>query len=192
MRPARVPRSPHGDRFLPGALAGAGGMDVVYRARDMQSGQTIALELLVRKRWSEDAERVTLLDLGIARPGKPTPCVGRGSELGKLELALPTCIEEGAPQAVVVTAPPGMGKSRLRPELGAPGARRRRPSGSQRLVPLAFQQEVHPRHAKADGHGIPRDGLGRARSHLARERLARRERDTEVDLLPRDRPPPGL
>jgi len=48
--------------------------------------------------------------------GKPTPCVGREQELGTLEAALTSCIEESAARAVLVTAPPGMGKSRLRHE----------------------------------------------------------------------------
>ncbi len=48
--------------------------------------------------------------------GKPTPCVGREAELGMLELVLAGCIEDAAPRAVLVTAPPGAGKSRLRHE----------------------------------------------------------------------------
>jgi tetratricopeptide (TPR) repeat protein len=58
------------------------------------------------------------LTLDASRPllGKPTPCVGRESELGMLEPTLASCIEEATPRAVVVTAPPGAGKSRLRHE----------------------------------------------------------------------------
>jgi hypothetical protein len=58
------------------------------------------------------------LSLDANRPllGKPTPCVGRDMELGTLEATLSGCIEEGEPRAVLVMAPPGMGKSRLRHE----------------------------------------------------------------------------
>ncbi|HEX8701536.1 MAG TPA: protein kinase, partial [Myxococcaceae bacterium] len=48
--------------------------------------------------------------------GKPTPCVGREQELALLELTFSTCLQESVAQAVLVTAPPGMGKSRLRHE----------------------------------------------------------------------------
>jgi hypothetical protein len=58
------------------------------------------------------------LTLDASRPllGKPTPCVGREAELGMLELVLAGCIEDAAPRAMLVTAPPGAGKSRLRHE----------------------------------------------------------------------------
>jgi tetratricopeptide (TPR) repeat protein len=49
--------------------------------------------------------------------GKPTPCVGRRKELALLEATLEECIEEHVARAVVVTAPAGAGKSRLRREL---------------------------------------------------------------------------
>src|SRR5262249_36011951 len=48
--------------------------------------------------------------------GKPTPCVGRDVELATLENALRASIEDRVPRAVLVTAPPGAGKSRLRHE----------------------------------------------------------------------------
>src|SRR5262249_20773516 len=59
------------------------------------------------------------LSLDATRPllGKPTPCVGREVELGLLEASFSTCVEEGEPRAVLVKAPPGVGKSRLRHEL---------------------------------------------------------------------------
>ncbi|WP_148313870.1 ATP-binding protein [Sorangium cellulosum] len=49
--------------------------------------------------------------------GKPTPCVGREQELATLEVMLADCIERPGACAVVITAPPGVGKSRLRHEL---------------------------------------------------------------------------
>ena len=49
--------------------------------------------------------------------GKPTPCVGREQELTMLTTSLEICIDESEPTAVLVLAPAGLGKSRLRHEL---------------------------------------------------------------------------
>jgi hypothetical protein len=48
--------------------------------------------------------------------GKPTPCVGRERELGALAAAFAECAGDRVARAVVVTGPPGSGKSRLRRE----------------------------------------------------------------------------
>ena len=64
--------------------------------------------LLEGEKLSADASRPLL--------GKPTPCVGREQELALLEFALNTCVEEPCARAVLVTAPAGAGKSRLRHE----------------------------------------------------------------------------
>jgi len=48
--------------------------------------------------------------------GKPTSCVGREQELTRLELAFNASVQEPIAQAVLVKAPPGTGKSRLRHE----------------------------------------------------------------------------
>ncbi len=55
------------------------------------------------------------LDADASRPllGKPTHCVGREQELALLDFTFTTCVEESAARALLVTAPPGMGKSRL-------------------------------------------------------------------------------
>lgn len=45
--------------------------------------------------------------------GKPTPCVGREHELATLEACFRTCVNESTASAVLVLAPPGLGKSRL-------------------------------------------------------------------------------
>ncbi len=60
--------------------------------------------------------------VGAERPlqsliGKPTPCVGRDKELALLDATLSECVEESVARVVLVTAPPGTGKSRLRLEL---------------------------------------------------------------------------
>jgi hypothetical protein len=49
--------------------------------------------------------------------GKPTPCVGRDRELRALEQLFVESIEEPAAQAMLVTSPAGVGKSRLAHEL---------------------------------------------------------------------------
>jgi hypothetical protein len=48
--------------------------------------------------------------------GRPTPCVGREPELALLELHLQRCVDESRAHALVIVAPPGVGKSRLRHE----------------------------------------------------------------------------
>ncbi|MDI3285070.1 protein kinase [Polyangium sp. 15x6] len=49
--------------------------------------------------------------------GKPTPCVGRERDLGMVLQIFDECVEDGVAHAVLVVAPPGMGKSRLAHEL---------------------------------------------------------------------------
>ncbi|HWO26819.1 MAG TPA: protein kinase [Kofleriaceae bacterium] len=49
--------------------------------------------------------------------GRPTPCVGRDRELRLLEELFDDCVRDGQSQAVLVTAPPGVGKTRLGAEL---------------------------------------------------------------------------
>ncbi len=56
--------------------------------------------------------------------GRPTPCVARDAELAAIEGAYSACVNEGGGRVVLVTAPPGVGKSRLRSEALARLARR--------------------------------------------------------------------
>ncbi len=58
------------------------------------------------------------LDVDKDRPllGRPTPCVGREQELSLLEVAFFSCVEDASARALLVTAPAGTGKSRLRHE----------------------------------------------------------------------------
>jgi hypothetical protein len=51
--------------------------------------------------------------------GRRTPFVGREKELGMLDLTLEQCVEDSVTRAVIVTGPPGQGKSRLRHEFVA-------------------------------------------------------------------------
>jgi eukaryotic-like serine/threonine-protein kinase len=61
--------------------------------------------------------------------GKPMPCVGRERELSMLEHAFEFCVAERAAQVFLVTAPAGVGKSRLAHEL-THAIRRRSPGAA--------------------------------------------------------------
>jgi serine/threonine protein kinase/tetratricopeptide (TPR) repeat protein len=71
---------------------------------------------LLGERAEADATRTLL--------GRPTPFVGREREIATLEAVFDECTGEPAARAVVVTAPAGVGKSRLRHELMKRIARR--------------------------------------------------------------------
>ncbi|HLL03986.1 MAG TPA: protein kinase [Myxococcaceae bacterium] len=62
--------------------------------------------------------RADQLRVDESRPllGRPTPCVGREQELSLLEMAFVSCLEDASARALLVTAPAGTGKSRLRHE----------------------------------------------------------------------------
>jgi hypothetical protein len=79
------------------------------------------------------------LDADASRPllGKPTPCVGREQELALLDLTFASCVEEQAARALLVTAPAGTGKSRLRHEF-----LRRLEQKGQRLLPLVGRADA--------------------------------------------------
>jgi hypothetical protein len=64
--------------------------------------------LLIGEKDESDETRLLL--------GKPTPCLGREQELAMLEGILSSVIDDGAARAVLIMAPPGLGKSRLRHE----------------------------------------------------------------------------
>jgi tetratricopeptide (TPR) repeat protein len=65
--------------------------------------------LLLGERTARNPPRLLL--------GKPTPCVGRERELRALEAIFEECASERTPRVVLLTAPAGVGKSRLRYEL---------------------------------------------------------------------------
>jgi serine/threonine protein kinase/tetratricopeptide (TPR) repeat protein len=85
------------------------------------------------------------LSLDESRPllGKPTSCVGREQELAILEMVFSTCVEDATARAVLVTAPVGTGKSRLRHEF----LRRLERRGQPMLILLARGDPMHSRSA---------------------------------------------
>ncbi|AUX42432.1 uncharacterized protein SOCE26_038640 [Sorangium cellulosum] len=93
----------------------AGLLDARFELREHDDGF-----FLVGERELNDGGRTLL--------GKPTSCVGRDGELRSLEAMFEACLAEPAAQPVLVTAPPGVGKTRLgqeflrRAQRRAPGA----------------------------------------------------------------------
>jgi hypothetical protein len=112
---------PTTERFVLQERAGVGGMGTVYRAIVLDDVTRGLLDVRFHLGRTASGAHTLLgegLTLDASRPllGKPTPCVGREAELGMLELVLAGCIEDATPRAVLVTASPGTGKSRLRHE----------------------------------------------------------------------------
>ncbi|HVJ91419.1 MAG TPA: protein kinase, partial [Labilithrix sp.] len=77
-------------------------------SRFVVKGDNAGLELLAEAA-PVDAGRMLL--------GKPTPCVGREREIVMLEGVFAECVADDVARAVLVTAPAGVGKSRLRYEV---------------------------------------------------------------------------
>jgi hypothetical protein len=82
---------------------------------DTVTTELVGARCIVRE---EGAFRVLVSEADdVARPrllmGKPTPTVGREKELALLEATLAECIDDSVARMVIVTAPPGTGKSRL-------------------------------------------------------------------------------
>lgn len=83
----------------------AGLLDVRFQTAPVSDDEEAAL--LLGEHDTDESRRLL---------GRPTACVGRDGELGMLESGLGACVNEGTPRVIVVLAPPGMGKSRLRQE----------------------------------------------------------------------------
>jgi tetratricopeptide (TPR) repeat protein len=104
---AQWPRAPlAGDDLTPIAIdkVTAGLLDARFEVRETDNGL-----LLHGERELAEAARTLL--------GKPTVCVGRDWELGALAQIFTECVEDSVARAVLVTAPAGMGKSRVAHEL---------------------------------------------------------------------------
>ncbi len=78
---------------------------------DFEVGGDEASLILVGARDGSDAPRTLL--------GRPTPCVGRDKELAFVNGTFDECVGESVSRAVLVTGPPGAGKSRVRHEITA-------------------------------------------------------------------------
>lgn len=107
----RRPADAHGDRDRNAGLHGARASARPERCgseRRHLLARLCAL-LLQGERTGGDETRLLL--------GKATPCVGREQELAILSASLDDCIENAQVGAVLIIAPPGAGKSRLRHEL---------------------------------------------------------------------------
>jgi eukaryotic-like serine/threonine-protein kinase len=111
----------HGARAAPAALptiwtdeATAGLLDARFDVGGDASGLALRGE-----RDPVEASRTLL--------GRPSPCVGRDREIAALEAIFNECADEEIARAVVVTASPGVGKSRLLREILAKIERGGRP-----------------------------------------------------------------
>ncbi|MFO0574823.1 MAG: protein kinase [Polyangia bacterium] len=82
----------------------AGLLDGSFELRPLAAGSYA----LCGERQSIDEVRLLL--------GRPTPCVGRDQELDMLDRLFADCVEQSVCHAVLITSPPGHGKSRLRLE----------------------------------------------------------------------------
>jgi hypothetical protein len=87
---------------------------------EVTSGLLPAEFLVERSKPTEGGPLLTGT-LGLLEPPRlllhrPTPCVGRKRELAMLEALFDECVAEPAARAALVTAEPGLGKSRLRHE----------------------------------------------------------------------------
>ena len=80
-------------------------------ARFDVAGDPEASEMLELRGERELTEATRLL------LGRPSPCVGRERDLATLVATFDECVDESVARAVLVTAPAGVGKSRLRHEL---------------------------------------------------------------------------
>jgi tetratricopeptide (TPR) repeat protein len=87
-------------------------------ARFAIDGDELGLVLIGERETADPARRL----LGIE-----TPCVGRDRELHMLSASIDDCASESVARAVIVTAPAGFGKSRVRHELLTALAKRREP-----------------------------------------------------------------
>jgi len=89
-------------------------LDARFQAQRLQENEggpagAVEVSVLIGEDPSTDPGRRLL--------GRPTTCIGRDHELAILKLTLRACIEESSPRAILVSGPPGIGKSRLRHEL---------------------------------------------------------------------------
>jgi tetratricopeptide (TPR) repeat protein len=147
---------------------------------------TTAALLDVRFEWREGAAGPELLGEREAAEtarkllGKSMPCVGRERELKVLENAFDFCVEERSAQVFLVTAPAGVGKSRLAHEL-TQSIRRRSPGAAiwlGRGDSMRAGSSLHlVGHALSSALGIKRSDPVAARREQLRTRFQGRGAD---------------
>ena len=135
--------------------------------------------------------------------GRPSICVGRRKELRLLTDTFEECVEDEAAQAVLLVAPAGVGKSRLRHELVA----RLRSAADGRPKPTVLEARAHAMGAGSTAmalRGLVRDAFdvgvlprdGTLPEYLARLGVAEPTRSaellTELGGLPTGEPSPEL
>ena len=99
--------APHSDRGRPSPIAIDEVTAGLLGARFEIGGDAAGLELR-GERTVHEVSRTVL--------GKPTACIGRDREIAVLDGVFGECIEESVARVVLVTGPPGIGKSRIRDE----------------------------------------------------------------------------
>lgn len=166
-----------------------------FLAHRFELGQHDSIRVLLRERLGTESPRVLM--------GKPTPTVGREKELGLLELTLDECVTDRVARAVLVTGPPGIGKSRLLAEF----VERVRARDAARLLvaraeavsagtPLGIAEKL-VREATRLSEVSPAEAHARLREYLAQrvtsDKLARlAEFLGEIAGAPTDAVPSGL
>ncbi|MDC3953253.1 serine/threonine-protein kinase [Polyangium jinanense] len=100
---------PADGRAVAAALSNAWITDDVPAPERPRSAITRSERRMIVRRQIAEGPRLLL--------GKPTPCVGRERDLDMVTRIFDECVEDGVAHAVLVVAPPGMGKSRLAHEL---------------------------------------------------------------------------
>jgi tetratricopeptide (TPR) repeat protein len=122
--------------------------------------------------------------------GRATPFVGRDRELLTLEAFFDECAAERRPQAVLLTGPAGIGKSRVRDEF----IRRLRERGDACAVLVCrgdassagspyFVAAQAVRHACDLGHGDPSDERRRLREAIERRVAGKDDRERVAEFL---------
>ncbi len=188
--------------------------DKIERARQMLTvgpalvaiDETTAALLDARFEWREGAAGPELLGEREAAEtarrllGKPMPCVGRERELSTLEHAFEFCVEERTAQVFLVTAPAGVGKSRLAHEL-TQAIRRRSPDAAiwvGRGDSMRAGSSLHlVGHALSSALGMRRSDSAEARLEQLRARFhgrgddARRLSEFLGELVGAPFPDPG-
>jgi hypothetical protein len=115
---------------------------------------------IVRERDPADRSRTVL--------GRVVPFVGRDRELGALEAMFSECVDEPVARAVVVVAPPGTGKTRLRAELVK--------RVTQRDAPPEVWLGLSDPLMERDAHALVSDVIRRTAGIAADEPLASRRK----------------